>query len=569
MTVFARLASGQGYARAALLNLSLCLAFLLVGSSEAASSSSSSTETGMVGKPLKCYNGARAPSPCGRGQGEIHFICFVLFAGFLFIKGKNKIICCKNMVPYTVQLLLLGLCIGIIHEATLHDYHPKNKKPFPSGCVDTSALTCTSYMTGSFFKFEILESVDPHAVMFIFLPPLIFESAFYADAHIFIKSFKTIVSMAAIGVIIASCVTMLLIMGIFPVYKLNPNIDYSIYGATPTVLPAMLLGVTLSATDPVAVVSLLNSLGAPKQLGTMIEGESLLNDGTAYGLFLLILRLMRSYYANLETPHLLCDKDPNFAVGGCVEGYLSVGETIGFFINLILVAGIIGSMIGTISRYTISMIYDNKMQECLLTLLAAYSSWIVAEALAASGVLAVVACGIIMGMHKENISSSSREFIEEFWETVCYILNTILFVMTGVIIGVKLTMHGTHFEFGSDLLLMIFVYFSIHVARGLSILALQPCLNKSGSIRCCKGKYATYDFDNTHSIVMWWGGLRGAVGLALGLIVSSDELWKEMDDAYCNKHGCCGDGTASGGGDCWIEKTALSDSIRRYFSYSR
>ena len=174
-------------------------------------------------------------------------------------------------------------------------------------------------------------------------------------------------------------------------------------------------------------------------------------------------------------------------------------------------------------------------------------------------------------MHKENISSSSREFIEEFWETVCYILNTILFVMTGVIIGVKLTMHGTHFEFGSDLLLMIFVYFSIHVARGLSILALQPCLNKSGSIRCCKGKYATYDFDNSHSIVMWWGGLRGAVGLALGLIVSSDELWKEMDDAYCNKHGCCGDGTASGGGDCWMRKrhyqTAFGDIFLIHVSF--
>jgi sodium/hydrogen exchanger 10/11 len=140
-------------------------------------------------------------------------------------------------------------------------------------------------MTGSFFKFDILESIDPHAVMFIFLPPLIFESAFYADGHIFIKSFKTIVSMAGIGVIIASVVTMLLIMIIFPAYTLNENIDYSIYGFTPTILPAMLLGVTLSATDPVAVVSLLNSLGAPKELGTMIEGESLLNDGTAYGFF--------------------------------------------------------------------------------------------------------------------------------------------------------------------------------------------------------------------------------------------------------------------------------------------
>ena len=160
-------------------------------------------------------------------------------------------------------------------------------------------------------------------------------------------------------------------------------------------------------------------------------------------------------------------------------------------------AGIIGTVIGTISRYTISMIYDNKCKSVTFSC----SVFIVDCSRGTRGVRgsAVVLCGIIMGMHKENISSSSREFIEEFWETVCYILNTILFVMTGVIIGVKLTMHGTHFEFGSDLLLMIFVYFSIHVARGLSILALQPCLNKSGSIRCCKGKYATYDFDNTHS----------------------------------------------------------------------
>ena len=507
-----------------------------------AASSSSSGSTGAVTKDGNHSSNMTSdglhPHAAG-GQGEIHFISFVLFAGFLFIKGKNKIICCKRMIPYTVQLLLFGVCIGVIHNMTLHDYSPENKLPFPSGCVDPDALTCTSAMTGSFFKFDILESIDPHAVMFIFLPPLIFESAFYADGHIFIKSFKTIVSMAGIGVIIASVVTMLLIMIIFPAYTLNENIDYSIYGFTPTILPAMLLGVTLSATDPVAVVSLLNSLGAPKELGTMIEGESLLNDGTAYGFFLLILKLMRSYYASLEVPHLLCDEDPARHVAGCVERNPTPGETVGFFFLLIFVAGIVGSIIGSMSRWTISMIYDNKMQECLLTIMAAYSSWIVAEAVKASGVLAVVACGIVMGMHKENISASSREFIEEFWETVCFILNTILFVMTGVIIGSKLTTRGTNFDLGLDLLLMIIVYFVIHIARALSILTLQPCLNKSGSFRCCKGKYATYDFDNTHSIVMWWGGLRGAVGLALGLIVSSDELWKEMDIAYCNEHPCC------------------------------
>ena len=112
----------------------------------------------------------------------------------------------------------------------------------------------------------------------------------------------------------------------------------------------MLLGVTLSATDPVAVVSLLNSLGAPKELGTMIEGESLLNDGTAYGFFLLILKLMRSYYASLEVPHLLCDEDPARHVAGCVERNPTPGETVGFFFLLIFVAGIVGSIIGSMFK---------------------------------------------------------------------------------------------------------------------------------------------------------------------------------------------------------------------------
>ena len=120
--------------------------------------------------------------------------------------------------------------------------------------------------------------------------------------------------MAAIGVIIASCVIMLLIMGIFPIYKLNPNIDYSITELHLRYYQQCFGGNAISDRSCRSIVTEL--LGAPKQLGTMIEGESLLNDGTAYGLFLLILRLMRSYYANLETPHLLCDKDPNFAVGG-------------------------------------------------------------------------------------------------------------------------------------------------------------------------------------------------------------------------------------------------------------
>ena len=99
--------------------------------------------------------------------------------------------------------------------------------------------------------------------------------------------------MAVVGVLIASGVTAGLVAAIYPAYTLNEKVDLTVYGE---LFPALLLGTTLSATDPVAVVGLLNSLGAPKALATLIEGESLLNDGTAYGFFCCFL-------SRLDTPH--------------------------------------------------------------------------------------------------------------------------------------------------------------------------------------------------------------------------------------------------------------------------
>jgi NhaP-type Na+/H+ or K+/H+ antiporter len=496
------------------------------------------------------------------GQGEVHFVALMLFVGFFVHKLQPHIF--RGAIPYTVLLLVFGVTVGGFHLMTIYDY--SKSPPVYAGHVnawdpiecDENDATCASMWTGNFFKLVLMNNVDPHAIMFVFLPPLIFESAFYVDAHIFLRAFKSIVAMAVVGVIVASTVTALFVMAIYPNYTVNAKVDLTVYGQ---VLPALLLGTTLSATDPVAVVSLLNSLGAPKALATLIEGESLLNDGTAYGLFLLFLELTKFNLSLEDAPEYICDSAHE--VPGCVKDYSSVGTIVVMFALLVFGAVLIGGSIGYLSTLTIAFIYDNKVMECMVTVIAAYGAWIAGEACRASGVLAVVACGVVMGMHKEMLSDeSTREFVKEFWEVVCYILNTILFVISGIMIGFNIFDSRNRISFFKDFGLLLILYVVIHVARAVALAVLQPCLNKG----VCKGKYSRYDFDHRHSIVMWWGGLRGAVGLALALIVAHDPFWKALDDRYCNIHKCCGDGT-EGSGTCWQKKLYFQTAFGEIFMF--
>ena len=113
-------------------------------------------------------------------------------------------------------------------------------------------------------------------------------------------------------------------------------------------------------------------------------------------------------------------------------------------VNLVVTANVLGFIVAQVALFATKFTAHNSMIDCVVTLVAAYSSWIVAEACSASGVLSVVVCGVVMNMHKSTIRQESREFIKEFWETICYILNTVLFVVSGVFIGV--TVLNTHIE---------------------------------------------------------------------------------------------------------------------------
>ena len=127
-----------------------------------------------------------------------------------------------------------------------------------------------------------LSRIDPHTMLYVFLPPLIFESAFSIEWHLFKKTAWQCLLLAGPGLLLASGMTALPINVLM--YK-----DWSFEAS-------LLLGTVLSATDPVAVVALLKELGAKKSLATLIEGESLMNDGTAMVIFNVVfpaLKLVR------------------------------------------------------------------------------------------------------------------------------------------------------------------------------------------------------------------------------------------------------------------------------------
>jgi NhaP-type Na+/H+ or K+/H+ antiporter len=168
----------------------------------------------------------------------ILFIFFGLLLGVV-LREVNK----KTRFPYTPMVVIAGMLLGYYRDSL--------------GVIGDSTT--------------ILSGINPHMLLFIFIPVLIFESGFNCDWYIFKRAIVNILILACPGVLIG---------GVILGYGEEPEITWP---------AAMMMGSILSATDPVAVVALLKELGASVRLGTLIEGESLLNDGTAmvfYQLFL-------------------------------------------------------------------------------------------------------------------------------------------------------------------------------------------------------------------------------------------------------------------------------------------
>jgi CPA1 family monovalent cation:H+ antiporter len=233
----------------------------------------------------------------------------------------------------------------------------------------------------------------------------------------------------------------------------------------------LVFGALIAATDPVSVVAIFRRIGAPKRLEVMLEGESLFNDGTAIVLF-------------------------GIALGALGTGDFSVVQGT---IDFVIIAGggiLVGLVLGVIAIPLLARIDDHLVETTLTTVLA-FGSYIVAEQLHVSGVLAVVIAGLIAGnIGRREMSPTTRIAVLNFWEYVAFLANSVIFLVIGL--GVDLP------GLLADWQPILWAIVAVLVSRAVGIYGLARL-----------GRPIPSNWRH----VMWWGGLRGAIALALALSV--------------------------------------------------
>ncbi|MCJ7734761.1 MAG: Na+/H+ antiporter [Anaerolineales bacterium] len=341
------------------------------------------------------------------------------------------------VVGIAIGLLLIASLVGIITE--------RLRVPYTAGLV----------VIGLFLALvggrDI--NVSPELFLSLLVPPLIFEAAFQVKTKDLLKDIVPILSLAIPGVLL----TTFLVGGV-----LYWGTDFSL-------TTALLFGSLIAATDPVAVVALFRSLGVPPRLQLLLEGESLFNDGTAIVVF-------------------------NLMVTIAVTGYFNLGESI---ITFIVVSGgglIIGFLLGLLISLAISWI-DNPLIETTLTTVLAFGSYVLAEQFHVSGVLAVVAAGIVSGnLGPERMAPTTHILVYNFWEIGAFLANSFVFLLIGLQIDLNILI--------TDWNAILWAIAAVLVARAASIYGLS---------------WIGPGIPRKYKHVLYWGGLRGAISLALAL----------------------------------------------------
>ena len=383
-------------------------------------------------------------------------LIFVVLA--LFIGASVRHLLKGTQIPYTVALLVIGLLMGLIHRTDFFTYN-------------TPVLADT---------LNLVVDISPHLILYLFLPTLIFESAFAMEVHLFRRMFVQIAVLAVPGLIVATMLTAGLALWAFP-------FDWSW-------AMCLMFGALISATDPVAVVALLKEVSSRKRLETLIEGESLFNDGTAIVFFSL-------FY------------------GWVLSG---VGQEVNIFavameFSWVVTAGLlIGVALGGWSIIWLGRVFNDPMIEISLSIMAAYLVFLLAESIHVSGVVAVVTLALMYAsIGRTRISPEVAGFLHHFWEMMAHIANTLIFLLVGVLVAVRVPL--TDMDLWQALIIL---YVGIMLIRSFSVALFVPILKRIG-----------IGINREKAIVLVWGGLRGAVSLALALTVAAnDQIPKEIGD---------------------------------------
>lgn len=313
----------------------------------------------------------------------------------------------------------------------------------------------------AFFDVRLVD-LSPELILSIFIPPLLFEAAWNLKWLDLKQDLIPICLYAVVGVVIS-------ILGI--ALGLNQLTGLSL-------TTALLVGASLSATDPVSVTALFRELGVGSRLTTLMEGESLFNDGMAVVAFSFLVALPKGH-ANLAIQSIL------------VQFFSVVG---------------IGIAVGSLIGYGISYLtqrFDLPLVEQSLTLVSAYGTYLITEDLGGSGVIGVVITGLILGNFGSRIGMNPRTriIVTEFWEFLAFFVNSIVFLLIGDQIRFAIL--------GENLEIIAVTVGAMILTRAIAIYGLSSLSNR----------LANSSIPLQKQTILWWGGLRGSVSIALALSI--------------------------------------------------
>ena len=353
----------------------------------------------------------------------------VEFLTWLLIAASTIAVLTKYLrIPYTVALVLGGLLLSLLHLPFLSPLQP-NQRP--------------NWLT-------------PDVILILFLPALVFEGSVKIDVRDLLRDAAPLLVLANIGVLLATLVTGYLVHWVIGL----------------PILIALLFGAIISATDPISVLAIFKGLRMDKRLSVIIEGESLLNDGTAVVLFQILLAAV-------------------------VAGGLSPAKGIAQFLWAVVGGAVLGSVLGyAASRITQTI--DDPQVEITLTTIVAYGSYLLANHLHLSGVIATASAGLMVGNFGAKKGMGTRTALESFWEYIAFVMNSLVFLLIGLEVHINALAYAWR--------PILFAIAAVMIGRSLSVYFLVPVSNLFAE---------KIPFRWQHVIV--WGGLRGALALALAL----------------------------------------------------
>ena len=311
---------------------------------------------------------------------------------------------------------------------------------------------------------SLMQGIDfNETLMHGMLSFLLFAGALHFNVHDLLNQKWFIGTLASVGVLMST-----FIVG---------TLSYYLFGLVGLHLPylsCLLFGALISPTDPIAVLGILRTAGAPKSLEIKMTGESLFNDGVGVVIFMVLL-------------------------GVAGHGAAGPGDVALLFLEEAVGGAVLGVALGYLTYFMLKSV-DNYQVEILLTLALVMGGYALADALHTSGPIAVVVAGLVVGSYARHMamSETSREYLDTFWELVDELLNAILFVMIGLEMLV-LTFEGHYLLAGLIAIPVVLLARLLSVGLPVKLFSLRQ------------------EFAPNATTILTWGGLRGGISVALAL----------------------------------------------------